>query len=257
MHIIVSQYFHVGPLEIRYYSITMVLGIIVAYFIGARRARRAGLEKSLFEDMFFWMLVAGFIGARFYYVLFYPQYFQGNWLTALEIWRGGISIYGGVLGGLLVLWGFARKIKWQFLKLTDIIAPALPLAQAIGRFGNFFNYEAFGNPTNLPWKMYVPLQFRPAAYAQYSYFQPTFLYEAIWDVLVFFFVLWLGKKTSRTGVLTAAYLLFYSIGRYFIEGLRLDSAFFGNFRGDQITAVLLMIAALIIMVRQYANRNAK
>lgn len=272
---IISQYFSLGSLHIRYYSLTMVLAIVVGYIIASRRRRQFGISKEIFEDMVFWLIIISFISARIYYVLFYWQYFKSDWLEIFKIWHGGISIYGGVIGGMAVLWYFARKIKFPFLKLADFIALSLPLAQAIGRFGNFFNYEAFGAPTNLPWKMYVPWQFRPQAYKQYSYFHPTFLYEAFWDVLVFI-VLWLFAKRvenigiavdqahnaentsfKRTGLVTAAYLLLYSTGRFFIEGLRLDSAYFGNFKGDQITAVLLILVSLGIIVSRYAAQNSK
>lgn len=260
---ILSQYFRIGGLKIRYYGLTMASAVVAGYIVGSWQARKRGLSQSFFDDVAFWLVLVSFICARIYYVLFYPQFYIHNWAEAFKIWHGGISIYGGVIGGIVTLWIIARKKKVSFWKLADIAAFALPLAQAIGRFGNFFNYEAFGIPTNLPWKMYVPPQFRPAGYSQYSFFSPTFAYEAIWDVLVFFGLLLLSKKffrdesagKSRDGFIAGWYLILYSIGRYFIEGIRLDSAFFGPFRGDQITAIVLIIAGSAILFKRYASQS--
>jgi len=150
---------------------------------------------------------------------------------------------------VITLFIFARRRKMSFFELSDVVVYGLPLAQALGRFGNFFNYEAFGKPTNLPWKMYVPPQFRPAGYENFSFFSPTFAYEAIWDVLVFGALYFADKKGLKQGNLTGLYLILYSIGRFFIEAIRLDSAYILGFRGDQLTAVALILAGSAIIMR--------
>ena len=257
---LVSQGFSLGKFYIRYYSLTMLSAIVVGYFIGLWRAKKENLSVKTFDDIVFWSVIVAFLSARLYYVIFYNQYYRADFIEIFEIWHGGLAIYGGLIGGLGTLIFFSRRLKIPLLKLTDIFAFALPVAQAIGRFGNYFNYEAFGTPTNLPWKMFVPLQFRPAGYEAYSYFQPTFLYEAVWDVLVFLALLFiskffLAKKVKSTGYISAFYLLFYSFGRFFIEGIRLDSAYIFGFKIDQIIALLMILLASAIMFKAY-NGNA-
>jgi len=256
--LILSQGFRIGRLKIRYYGVTMVVAIALGYFIGWTRAKKQGWSRTFYDDLCFWLVIFGFLGARIYYVLFYPQFYRGNFSEVFKIWHGGLAIYGAVIAGALTLYVLARRYKKSFFELTDVVVYALPLAQAIGRFGNYFNYEAFGKPTNLPWKMFVPLQFRPPGYENFSYFHPTFAYEAIWNVLVFVALYFIARKvdvsgSKRVGLLTGSYFVLYSIGRFFIEGIRLDSAFFGPFRGDQLTAVLLIILGLVIIFK--AERN--
>ena len=259
---ILSQYFKIGFLQIRYYSLTMVSALVAAYLIAWQRAKRAGLAEKVFEDLVFWAVLVGFICARVYYVIFYWSYYAGNYSEIYKVWHGGLAIYGGLIGGMVTIYFFARHNKLNFFKITDILALALPLAQAIGRLGNFFNYEAFGKPTNLPWKIFIPWSFRPENYKQYSYFQPTFAYEMLWNILVFI-GLWLVEKycprfKAKVGSITGLYLILYSIGRFFIEGMRLDSAYLGHFplAVDQIVALFMILLGIaIVMSRKYEPQN--
>lgn len=245
----IPQTLSLGPLTIHLYGITFVLAAIVAYFVGRSFAKRRGITVEQFDDMAFWALVIGFICARAYYVIFYPQYYAGSFWEIFKTWDGGLAIYGGLIGGAAAIAWRARRLKIRLFAAFDVFAFGLPLAQAIGRIGNYINHEAFGNPTNLPWKIFIPLTDRPPGYTQYQYFQPTFLYEMIWDLstfaaLYFIFVRRAKKKSpgeaqNRAGTLTATYFLFYAFGRFWIEGLRLDSAYVFGLRVDQITSVLL------------------
>lgn len=260
---LLAQYFQVGPLQIHFYGIILAGAILIGYLVARAKTARFNIEKKQLDDVGFWLVIWSIIGARLYYVLFYPQFFRNGFLEIFRIWHGGQSIYGALIAGAATLFYFSRKTKITFFRWTDLMAFALPLAQAFGRLGNFFNYEAFGLPTNLPWKIFIPVQHRPPDYLQYEYFHPAFAYELIWNIVVFLILLLVEKVLNKklnsrfnfTGIFTALYLFFYSLGRFVIEGIRLDSAYFGPFRGDQLTALCLMVAALGIISYRYVSQT--
>ncbi len=252
---VLSQSFEVGFLKVRYYSLFFVVGVVLAYFIAKARAIKRGITEIVFDEIIFWTILFGFISARLYYVFFYFDQYKSNLLEIFMVWHGGLAIYGGVIGGIVALYFLSKKHHLNFFTLSDAIVFALPLAQSIGRLGNFFNYEAFGKPTNLPWKMFVPKEFRPEGFASFSYFQPTFAYEILFNLFVFFLLWRIERKGIKPGVLTGTYLVLYSIGRFFIEGLRLDSAFLGSFRVDQIVALLLIFVGLGIIMKRYVAQS--
>ena len=202
----------------------MLLGLSLATRLG--RAR--GIEPSLIADLLPLLVLGAVLGARLYYVLLEWRQYGGNWLDALAIWRGGIAIHGALLGGSLAAVLFCRWRRQPFWPLLDVLVPAVALGQAIGRWGNFFNSEAFGLPTDLPWKLFIPLPFRPSEFLEQAYFHPTFLYESIWNLGVCILLLLLLRAASRgriqllPGTLSCVYLLAYSSGRVWIEGLRTD-----------------------------------
>jgi phosphatidylglycerol:prolipoprotein diacylglycerol transferase len=245
----ISQSLKIGFLNIRLYSLTFVAAITTAYLIARRRALKAGISEKIFEDVIFWTILLGFLSARIYYVLFYFNDYRNNLSEIYKIWHGGLAIYGGLIGGAVTLYLMCRKYKQSFFKFTDVIILGIPLAQALGRLGNYFNHEAFGAPTNLPWKIFIPLANRPVGYENFSYFQPTFLYEMLANLAIFIILYFIEKKKKLVpGMLFSFYLLFYSIARFVIEGVRLDSAYFGPFRGDQVTALVLILLSLSLMV---------
>lgn len=258
---LIPQILHIGPLSIHSYGITFALAVASAYLVGRWAAAKRGIANDKYDDLAFWAVVIGFIGARAYYVLTYPQYYSGNLIEIFKTWDGGLSIFGGLLFGIAAVVWRTHHHKINFWNAADSIAIGIPLAQAIGRIGNYINYEAFGNPTNLPWKIFIPLANRPAGYTQFSYFQPTFLYELIADLLIFtILIVWFNissnklneKKVKHPGLFFGAYLLLYSIARYFIEGVRLDSSYIlgSHFlRFDQFTAILLFAAGCGILYR--------
>jgi phosphatidylglycerol:prolipoprotein diacylglycerol transferase len=259
--LLAAQSFKIGSFSLRYYSLTMLAAVLCGYFLARVRAIKEGISLKLFDDLAFWLVVGGFLGARIYEVLSYLPYYKSNPGEIIKIWHGGLSIYGAIIAGALITFIFARKHKIPFLKLSDLIAFSLPLSQAIGRLGNYFNHEAFGKPTNLPWKIFIPQGSRPAGFENYAYFHPTFLYEGIWNLIVFFILIFIAKKLKRSsdrpGVITASYLFLYSIGRFWIESIRLDSAFMGSLKTNQITALLLIFVSFAIMIFRYAPQTDK
>jgi phosphatidylglycerol:prolipoprotein diacylglycerol transferase len=197
-------------------------------------------------------LLGGLIGARLYYVAFNLDYYLRYPGKIFAVWEGGLAIHGGVLGGLLVGGGYALWRGLPAITYLDIAAPSLALGQAIGRWGNFFNEEAFGAPTDLPWKLYISPPHRPPELRDVEYFHPTFLYESLWDLLVFVLLVgWVRPRVARRpGAVFFAYIGLYSVGRFFIEALRLDSFWVGSLRVPQLASVagVLVAAAGLLWV---------
>jgi phosphatidylglycerol:prolipoprotein diacylglycerol transferase len=229
-----------GPIAFRWYGVILALSILAAFFWARKNSWRFGISHEAIDDYSFWVVLVGVLGARVYYVLFNYNYFFNNLSEIYKIWHGGLSIYGAILFGLLFTYFYTRRKAYTFYQLFDLIALSLPLAQAIGRFGNFVNQEAYGSITNLPWKMYVSVD--------HQFHHPAFLYEAILDLSIFFVLQRLMGKT-RSGVIGWTYLALYSLGRFFIEGIRVDSFFVNGFRVDQIMAILLVLISGLMILR--------
>lgn len=247
----ISPQINFGHFAIRLYGITIALAVFVGYLVARRHAWRFGVSSEGVDDVAFWITIVSILGARIYYVAFNWQLFSGNISEVYKIWHGGISIYGALIAGLIFLIVYARFKTYSIYQLSDLAALALPLAQAVGRFGNFFNQEAYGTPTNLPWKMYIEPINRTVAYKDYSFFHPAFLYEAILNVIIYFVLtkVFLGKV--KPGMLAFCYLGLYSVGRFFIEGIRLDSSYIHGIRVDQITAVVGVLASGVMLIFLY------
>ena len=251
--------FQAGPVYVRFYGLLMTAAVLVGFFVASRYAPRFGIEKKHIEGALLWIAVFGFTGARLYYVIFSWAEFQNDLFDILMVWKGGLSIYGGIIGGAAGIVMYTIRSQMPVLPFLDVFALGLPLAQSIGRWGNFFNQEAFGTPTTLPWGMYVEPQFRPFEYLFVQSFHPAFLYESVWNLFVFFLLVYLVRTgiTASAGRLAGTYLILYSIGRYFIESLRVDSFFIHSFRVDQITAQVMMIAGAIILFISYHAQRSK
>jgi phosphatidylglycerol:prolipoprotein diacylglycerol transferase len=220
--------FQLGPLALRWYGLLIALAVLLGLALAIRLGRQRGIDPSLITDLLPMLVLGAVVGARTYYVVLEWRQFRGNWLDALAIWRGGIAIHGALLGGTVALILFCRWRRQAFWPLLDVLVPAVALGQAIGRWGNFFNSEAFGLPTDLPWKLTIPLANRPLPFLDQSTFHPTFLYESLWNLGVCGLLLVLFRQASRgriqlpAGALSCTYLMAYSSGRVWIEGLRLD-----------------------------------
>ena len=220
--------FQLGPFSLRWYGLLIAVAVLLGLLLATRLGKQRGIDPALIADLLPILVLAAVIGARLYYVTFEWRQYQLNWLDALAIWRGGIAIHGALLGGSLAAVLFCRWRRQPFWPLLDVLVPAVALGQAIGRWGNFFNSEAFGLPTDLPWKLFIPLAFRPSEFLDQAYFHPTFLYESIWNLGVCILLLLLFRAASRgriqllPGTLSCIYLLAYSSGRVWIEGLRTD-----------------------------------
>lgn len=252
--------FHIGPLAIHAYGLMIALGVIAAVWLAGRRLEAAGTgTRDQMSGIAVRAVVAGIIGARIYYILTdksEPWREPGRWL---KIWNGGLGIPGGLIAGILVGAWAARRVGVSVPGLLTATAPAIPLAQAIGRWGNWFNQELFGRPTTLPWGLEIDDEHLPAGYASGTLFHPTFLYESLWNVALCLVLLQVDKRMSlRPGRLMAVYVAGYSVGRFWIEGLRIDPANSGGgWRLNQWTAVIAFVLSVgYLMVDAARHRRA-
>ena len=220
--------FQLGPFSLRWYGLLIAVAVLLGLLLATRLGKQRGIDPALIADLLPILVLAAVIGARLYYVTFEWRQYQLNWLDALAIWRGGIAIHGALIGGTLAVILYSRWRRIAFWNLLDVLLPSVALGQAIGRWGNFFNSEAFGLPTDLPWKLTIPYSNRPVEFLDQSTFHPTFLYESLWNlgVLVVLLVLFergvRGKINLPVGAISCFYLVAYSLGRFWIEGLRID-----------------------------------
>jgi prolipoprotein diacylglyceryl transferase len=222
--------FHIGPAFIHFYGLMYVVGIALAIMITRRRWRAAGGDPALVADVATWAVPAGIIGGRIYFDLTTPFDIPHVWYGVFAVWTGGLGIWGGIAGGVAAGIWRARRAGASCGAFANAVAPALLVAQAVGRIGNYFNQELFGKPTTLPWALHIDPQFRPAGYTQFSTFQPTFLYELIFDLALAAALVWLGHhRRIRPWGLFALYVAGYSAFRIFEESVRIDSSahFFG------------------------------
>jgi phosphatidylglycerol:prolipoprotein diacylglycerol transferase len=239
--------FYLGPFPIRWYGILMATAIVVGLLLTYRQARREGLPADDIIGAAQWAILAGLVGARLYEVAFNWDYYgQYPWKIP-AVWEGGLAIHGGLIVGPLVGAWLAHRWRLPVLRSLDVAAPSLALGQAIGRWGNYFNEEAFGRPTDLPWRLFISRPHRPPGYADFEYFHPTFLYESLWDLVVFAILIgWLRPRLARRpGALFFVYIGLYSVGRFAIESLRLDSFWLAGLRVPQLASVVGVAVALI------------
>ena len=229
--------FSIFGLEIRWYGLLIAAAVLIGAILAIKEAGRKGIKEETFIDFLLFAVPVAIIFARLYYVVFSWDYYSANPGQILNIRGGGLAIHGAVIGGALVAIVFARIKKLKFWTLADIAAPSLILGQAIGRWGNYANQEAHGGPTDLPWGIMV----------DGVKVHPTFLYESIWNFLVFLFLIWYRKKSKVEGELFLLYAILYSVARLFIEGLRTDSLMLGPFRVAQLISVITIVVGGIIL----------
>ncbi len=234
--------------NIRWYSVLILLGALISLIMLLKEARRVGADKDFIFNLAFWTIIIGFIGARLYYVIFKFSLFKDDLLSIFKIWKGGLAIHGGIIAGAITMYVYCKKNHFKFLKATDMAVPCLLLAQAIGRWGNFFNGEAHGVATTyfvLKNKLHLPDFIINGMYIDNKYYHPTFFYESIYCLIGFIILSILRRlKYIKRGQLTGIYLMYYSVGRFFIESLRTDSLMFMGFRVAQIVSVILFIIGL-------------
>ncbi len=257
--------FSVFGRDIYWYGVLMALGIVIAVLLAMREAKRKHLSEDTVLDLCLVIIPCGVVGARLYYVLFELDQYLADPIRMLYIWEGGLAIYGAVIGGLIGMLIYAHKKKLRFFKLADLIAPGLVLAQAIGRWGNFFNQEAFGLPVTNPDLLWFPMSVKIDAFHTFNgvpctepYHLATFFYESFWCVLVFLF-LWfiLRKRTKHDGDVFIWYVMLYSFERMFVEGLRGDSLWLieGAVRVSQLLSALLFLAALGFLLVRHSKEK--
>jgi phosphatidylglycerol:prolipoprotein diacylglycerol transferase len=268
--------FQIGPLALRWYGLLMMAAILIGAQIASHEVTRRGQNSDDFWDMLIWVLIPGFLGARLYYVFIQSPrgegglgYYLSNPLEIFKVWSGGIHIFGGFILGGLALWLFTRIRHLPALIYLDAIALALPLAQAIGRWGNFINQELYGPPTTLPWGLRIDPQHRIppyndlSTYPESTRFHPLFLYESLWNFIGFGLLFWISRRFKhqlRDGDLLLLYLIWYPLGRFFIEFLRTDSWFFPGtpFNVVHILSFGAIVGASVTLyVRHRVNRVQK
>ena len=243
-----------GPFPVRAYALLIVAGIIIAVWFGGKRYVARGGRPGTITDIAIWAVPFGIIGGRLYHVVSDNQLYFGpdgkGLAAAFRIWDGGLGIWGAVALGALGAWIGARRAGVALPPVADAIAPAIALAQAIGRLGNYFNQELFGKPTTVPWALEIDPVHRPAGYEQFATFQPTFLYESLWLLAMVLVLIWADKRFRMGhGRVFALYVLLYCVGRFWIEGLRIDDAnVLLGLRLNEWTSILVGLGALIYLI---------
>jgi phosphatidylglycerol:prolipoprotein diacylglycerol transferase len=261
------QGFHIGPFEVRFYGIILMLGAVAGAWLASREAKRRGYNPEIVWDLLTYLLIGGIIGARLWHILTPPPSsgITAGWyfthpLDALAIWKGGLGIPGAVIGGVIALYFYTRKHKLNFAEWTDISAPSLALGQGIGRWGNFVNQEIYGAATNLPWGISIDAEHRVDPYRDLSRFpvettrfHPLFLYESLWNIANMFLLLWISRRFAdrlKKGDIFLIYLIVYPVGRFFLDFLRVDASRVADININQtLMAVVAVLAALALFWR--------
>ncbi|HCZ9433957.1 TPA: prolipoprotein diacylglyceryl transferase [Staphylococcus aureus] len=249
--------FNLGPLSVRWYGIIIAVGILLGYFVEQRALVKAGLHKDTLVDIIFYSALFGFIAARIYFVIFQWPYYTENPGEIIKIWHGGIAIHGGLIGGFIAGVIVCKVKNLNPFQIGDIVAPSIILAQGIGRWGNFMNHEAHGGPVSRAFleQLHLPNFIIENMYINGQYYHPTFLYESIWDVAGFIILVNI-RKHLKLGETFFLYLTWYSIGRFFIEGLRTDSLMLtSNIRVAQLVSILLILISISLIIYRRIKYN--
>lgn len=233
--------------DIRWYGICIATGILVAVIIAYLRAPSHKIKSDRVIDLVLVSLPMGIVGARLYYVAFNWDYYQGDFFKIINLRSGGLAIHGGLILGLLTAAFFCRLWQIDALNLLDLMAPSIAIAQSIGRWGNFFNQEAYGTPTDLPWAILI----------NGEKVHPTFLYESIWCFLLFFVLIYIDKRREYYGKTFFFYGMLYSLERFFVEQLRTDSLMLGSLRVAQLVSGLVFLAFAFLILNRYFRHKRK
>ncbi len=281
-----DTFLNLGFLSIRWYGLLISISVVIGLFISKKLAKSRNINPQYISDILPSLIISSIIGARAYYVIFeWRQYSGNNFFTSfdlfnnviqipsfLAIWQGGIAIHGGLIGGFLCILFFCKSKNIHLKTFMDILIPSIIFGQSIGRWGNFFNNEAFGIPTDLPWKLFIPIQNRPIEFINYQFFHPTFIYESLWNFLIFILLITIfyqqnNKNSVRPGFISCLYLIGYSFGRFWIEGLRIDPLCIGGIppfcdgglRMAQFISIFLFSSGLIgiffLRLKSYKNKT--
>ena len=255
-----STMLKLGGFEIKWYSFFLLVAFSLGSLIIYKNRNKISLSKKQISDLLFNLVIIAIIGARLYYVIFNLDYYMEYPIDILKIWEGGLAIHGGIIAGLIYLIYFCKKKKLSIIRLTDVIVLALPLGQAIGRWGNYFNQEAYGPVTTYIHlkSLHIPTFIIDGMYINNQYHHPTFLYESMWCLIIFIvlFILTL-LKIERKGFYTSIYLIMYGIERYVIEGMRQDSLMLFNIKFAQVVSILMILIGIMILIYNWRCKNDK
>lgn len=253
-----SVLLNIGPFTIHWYGLCLVIAMAAAIVISLKLSSWYKIDRNIILDLAIYLIIGGVLGARIYEIFLEFPYYSHHLLAIFKIWEGGLAIHGAIIGGILTLYYFAKKNKLSLISLMALVVPGLALGQAIGRWGNWFNQELFGLPSNLAWSIPIELAKRPLAYINYEYFQPTFLYESLGSLLIFAFLflltyLW-RKKLSlhHAKIIAAVYLFAYSILRFSLEFIKIDTTpMFLGWRWPQIASFITIIIAVTLFISAF------
>ncbi|MEI6627517.1 MAG: prolipoprotein diacylglyceryl transferase [bacterium] len=250
--------FSIGPVTIRWYGFFLVLAFMIAFLVLSKIIDKK-IPREAIYDLVFYLVIGGLLGARLYEVFILDWWYYQNNLTEIwQIWHGGLAIHGGIIGGLIALIWWSAKKKINFWLTLGTVAIVLPLGQAIGRWGNYFNQELFGQPISGWWGIPIEVANRPLVYMGKNYFQPVFLFESILNLILFFVLLFLFKKQKSGKFLVAIYLFGYGLIRFLLEYIRIDETLvFGWWRYPQWASVVMMVVAVILLIINIGSKNQK
>ena len=238
-----------GFIKIYWYSFLLFIAFIIGGSLALKEAKKWNIPEDFIINMFFWLIPFSFLGARLYFVAFHWDYYSSNLIDIFKVWEGGLAIHGGMIAALLWIFLYCHKYKANMLRILDILVVSLLLGQSIGRWGNFFNGEAFGPETTLSFleNLHLPQFIINGMNIGGVYHQPTFLYESIWCLIGFIALLFIRKyKYIKIGQMSCFYLVWYGVGRFFIEGMRMDSLMLGGLKMAQIVSIIMIIAGVVM-----------
>lgn len=251
--------FEIFGWQVHWYGLLIGIGMILAYLLVMHESKRKQVDTEKMADVLFWTIIFGFVGARLYYVIFRLDYYLANPGQIIQIWQGGIAIYGGIIAGVITIWYLSRRYQLRFFTILDIAAPAVLTAQIIGRWGNFINQEAYGYPTSREFleSIFIPNFIINQMEIDGVVHHPTFLYESGWNLigLVILLILRERKNLLKEGEVAALYALWYGLGRMVIEGMRTDSLYLGPLRVSQWLSIVIVIAALAFIIYRRKQSN--
>ena len=253
-----------GPLSVHYYGLTMALAMLAGIAVVRRLAQRRGIQPEMVYDLAFWLIIGALVGARLYAVLLFLPYYLVNPQDILAVWKGGLAIHGAIIGGALTLWAYCTRrreeggsVGGRFLQRGDFLVVGLAVGQAIGRWGNYFNQELYGRPTDLPWGIPIAPDHRAAGYSAFTYFHPTFLYESLLNLALAGGLAWLYRgKQLATGGVVGVYLIGYAVIRLLMETLRVDdTAMLAGIRVPVLASLAAAIVGVVLLARSWRKRE--
>ena len=247
-----------GFFQVYWYSLMIALGVLVAIFLVLHEGKKKNYPEDFLINLIFYGIILAIIGARIYYVIFNLDYYSSHIIEMFEIWNGGLAIHGGILAGGLFCIYYCKKHNYKLLEIVDIVVVGLIIGQAIGRWGNFFNQEAYGGIVSLEFlkNLHLPDFIIDGMKIGANYYHPTFLYESIWNIIGFIILLIIRRNENvHTGQVTAVYMMWYGLGRLFIEGLRTDSLMLGNIKMAQLLSIMMVFVGGLLFYRIYKKYN--